>query len=1314
MKIQIILFSLFFILVSNIVFAVKPDAKQLINHKEWSFVENKGQLIGENGKFITDVKFYSHEGGANIFCSPNKISFVFKKIESEKKKDISEATGTSLMPTNNHEISKIIKISVNRVELILLHSNPNAQITARDQQEYFENYYTTGDTNHGITNVHTYKTIIYKEIYPHIDMVLKAKEGGMKYEFEVKPGGNPNDIQLRWNGLGRIKKSQNAGIEYTFPIGKMTESAPITYNGSSITESYFILQNKGVCFKIGKYNNRKVLVIDPTLIWATYQGGNANDESNGVSTDALGNVYITGYTSSTSGMASSGSFQSFSGGQQDAFLAKFNSAGNRMWATYYGGKLTEVAYGISEDITGNIYVTGEAGSNGLATSGAYQTFNPASRKAFLAKFNSLGSMVWATYYGGENQTVGSAICMDGLGNVYITGLTQSTGGLATVAAYQTSYGGGFDAFLAKFSSAGNLYWATYFGGIGDDIAWGASTDASGNVYISGNTNSTTNIATTGAFQTSTSVINGSSFIAKFKGNGNILWATYYHGNGADDLTYAMATDGQGSVYITGSTNSSNLATPGAYQPLYGGGNGDAFLAKFNDIGNLLWCTYYGGSLADHARGICSDALGNMYITGYTLSTNGIATLDAYKKTYNGGTYDGDAFLAKFSGAGSMYWATYFGGSFDEYGSAVCADLMGNIYITGYTNSDKNIATVGSFQDSFAGGFDDAFLAKFNFPYHNDAGVTAILSPSDSSCPGFQPVNIRLKNFGNQELNFINIHWAVNGIAQPTYSWSGAISSLSDASISIGKYNFQPGTQVIKAWSSKPNGQVDSFPFNDSSTATLKAYPYPKAVAGPDTTLCYNQTYTMQGAGGTTYLWTPAKYLSSDTIAKPKAALPNTQLYTLYIHDWHGCLDSSKVLLTVKPKLNISLLSPSSPVCYGTQIKIIAKGKGGDSLHYSFSWTHDSVNGTTLNKMLYASGWHTVVLNDNCSALPAKDSVYISVLAKPIVKIIVPQPLVCYGTSMKLVAKGSGGDSIHYSFSWPDDSMTGATLTRKIYTSGWHQVILNDNCSVQTAKDSVFINVRAKTMVKMAGFQIPVCYGSTVLILAKATGGDSLHYSFTWPYDNASGKLLITKLYKSGWHKVILNDNCTPMPANDSVFIDVLPKPVPDFSILNRKPYVQDTLFRFWNLSKYATSYAWSFGDSSSSNPATNPTHLYTDTGTYRITLIAANSQGCSDTTFGHIHIFSKYINIYIPNTFSPNSDGINDEFLIKGLGFINYHYTIYNRWGELLFESIDTRKNWDGSFKGQPVIDGVYLFMLTVTDQFGNFHYYSGNINVLR
>jgi hypothetical protein len=267
--------------------------------------------------------------------------------------------------------------------------------------------------------------------------------------------------------------------------------------------------------------------------WGTYFGGNAsvspaNETVFSCATDALGNVYMVGMTHSTSGIATVGAHQTVHGGNNiDAFLVKFNTSGVLQWATYYGGIADERGMSCATDASGNVYMAGQVFQqfpppSYMSTPGAHQTtYGGGFTDAFLVKFDPNGVRQWGTYYGGSGLEEGTSCAIDPSGNVYMAGHTSSTTGIATAGAHQTVFGeGGLDCFLVCFNSNGVRQSGTYYGGGEQDIASDCASDASGNIYITGQTQSNSGIATAGAHQTVDGGIGNSkndAFLVKFNG-----------------------------------------------------------------------------------------------------------------------------------------------------------------------------------------------------------------------------------------------------------------------------------------------------------------------------------------------------------------------------------------------------------------------------------------------------------------------------------------------------------------------------------------------------------------------------------------------------------------------------------------------------------------------------------------------------------------------------------------------------------------------------------------------------------------------------
>ena len=711
-----------------------PDPKQWLAKQQVSFTENKGQ-IADKGKIRKDIFYIAQSKGVKIYFT--RTGLIYNYIQTEEtffKKPDSETEKDKIRKEHPEQVHR--KSKAYGMELLFVNASEKVIIKSEDETGETSNYYLPQCPD-GITNVKSYRKITYQNLYPEIDLVFYSSEQGMKYDFIVKPGGNIADIQLKYKDVQHLKLLKDGSLQIKNPLGTLTEGKPFTYqNDKQEIKSNYKLKGKTLSFEVNNYDKTKNLTIDPSIVWATYYGGSNYDYGNAVATDKDGNVYLAGYTESSSGIASGG-FQNTYGGNADAFLVKFSASGQRLWATYYGGNNGGSGSAVATDKDGNVYLAGTTGStNGIASSGFQNTLG-ANYDAFLVKFSSSGQRLWATYYGGTGYDFGSTVASDKDGNVYLAGYTESSSGIASGGFQNTidNYGNN-DAFLVKFSSFGQRLWATYYGGSGEDVGRAVTIDKDGNVYLAGQTISSQGIAS-GGFQNSFGGFND-AFLVKFSSFGQRLWATYYGGNDFDDGC-GVAVDKVGNVYLTGVTRSSSGIASGGFQNTFIGNNDDAFLVKFSSSGQRLWATYFGGNRDDYGNAVAADKDGNVYLTGYTGSSSGIAS-GGFQNTIGGGTQD--AFLVKFSSSGQRLWATYYGGSSEDNGNAVTADKDGNVYLAGYTNSSSGIAS-GGFQNTLGGNI-DAFLAKIsdkvpaNFIsgiLYNDSNANCIKDANEKPLPG---------------------------------------------------------------------------------------------------------------------------------------------------------------------------------------------------------------------------------------------------------------------------------------------------------------------------------------------------------------------------------------------------------------------------------------------------------------------------------------------------------------------------------------------------------------------------------------------------
>lgn len=371
------------------------------------------------------------------------------------------------------------------------------------------------------------------------------------------------------------------------------------------------------------YNN---LLAQNDRVWSTYYGGAENDRVRGVATDLLGNVYMTGTTSSPSAIA------------------------------YGGSHLSTNGYGVSVDKQGNVVLAGYTRSpDGIAYNGFQNVLNTGSN-AFLVKFDASGNRLWSTYYGGDNGAFAYDVATDQHGNSFLVGYTMSEVGIAHNG-FQNQASGSTDGFLVKFSSSGDRIWATYYGGDEADYGFNVVTDLAGNVFISGTTASNTGMAYNGYQNEKAGMGFTDDYIVKFDANGNRIWATYYggtgydtHGLGSPEELGGISTDAAGNVYLAGATGSQvDIALDGFQNERVGYDN--LYLVKFDSIGTRLCATYYRkGPLSEHYPCVATDPFGHVYLGGVTNSSAPGLEYNGFQNIPGGAE---NAYLVRLTGCGTL-------------------------------------------------------------------------------------------------------------------------------------------------------------------------------------------------------------------------------------------------------------------------------------------------------------------------------------------------------------------------------------------------------------------------------------------------------------------------------------------------------------------------------------------------------------------------------------------------------------------------------------------------------------------------------------
>jgi hypothetical protein len=564
----------------------------------------------------------------------------------------------------------------------LFGANLGARVEGEGQEVSISNYFVGNDPSKWRTSVPNYGRARYRGLYPGIDLVYYGHHGSLEYDWVVSPGADPKAIRLTFDGTNRVRIDQQGDLVVRLGKNEYRHKKPVVYQdvaGKRIeVAGTWVLHGKEAGFRIGAYDRRQTLVIDPVLIYSTYLGGTGLDYGYGIAVDQAGNTYVTGGAGSTNFPAKN-PMQPTLKGVEDVFVTKINANGSAIvYSTFLGGGGPDEGEGIAIDSAGNAYVTGKAGSFDFPMKGAIQGTWGGSGDAFLTKLNPSGSLVYSTYLGGNAIDYGNAIAVDPAGNAYVTGVTFSTN-FPTVNPFQATKGAGLqqDAFVAKINPAGTAWvYATYLGGNAVDEGYAIAADANGNAYVTGYTGST-NFPLQSPYRGSNSA-SVDAFVTKLNPAGSALvYSTYLGGTGTDYGT-AIAVDSPGNAYVAGVVGSADFPVVSAMQAHLAGAD-DAFVTKFNPAGSaLVYSTYLGGGSEDQAYGLAIDPAGNAYVTGRTNSSDFPLT-----NAIQGTRFAFDMFVTELNAAGTTrLFSTFVGGTGSESGRGIVVDSRGNIHVAG--------------------------------------------------------------------------------------------------------------------------------------------------------------------------------------------------------------------------------------------------------------------------------------------------------------------------------------------------------------------------------------------------------------------------------------------------------------------------------------------------------------------------------------------------------------------------------------------------------------------------------------------------------
>lgn len=818
------------------------------------FIENKGQILDQNEQVNTDVEFLFNAASFKIQLKKNSFgydTYTREKIENSIDKASSDV-----------EVQDQYKYYFHRVDIEFVNANPNPTIEVFEPMKGHLNYFPKNASGSGIQNIKAYKRVVYKNLYPFIDLEFVVDDNCPKYNFILHKGADINCIQ--WSYLGaKSTNIEDGKIQIKLSNGILKEEIP----------SSFYVGNRhdkvSICYKrrmknvygfepLNQLSKEFTLIIDPVpeVMWATYLGGQLKGEIFDLAIDSKDNIYAAGSTQSVANITTTGAYQDTLTRAANGFFIKLSSQGQPLYGTVYStfGKIED----INCDNYDNVIVSGRAYDDSSGTSGVFQPVRLNIFAGHVAKFDSSGNRLWATYISSSvdyHFTIRSTV--DNSNAVLVCGETLATDTtFTTTGAYQqnlpfTNFNK--HSYLLKLDTTGNLSWGTYVASEDELKIKEITTDKWSNIIIAGYTEGMQLISTPGTFYTSPWQSIELAFVMKFNTSGQKTWGTYYGGQSFNAQIYncypkGLTSDNAGSIYMIGETklkysNSlDSLGTLGAHQTMHGGSDYDAYIVKFNSNGTRAWASYYGGAQIDKGTSVITNANNEVYLIGIATSSNNISSQNSLQTALNG---NGDSFIAKFTSSGQRVYGSYFGGSGGEVATDIEINSYGKLILSVNTTSSNYLTDSSSFQsNSLSNGvYVTAHLSKLA-----DCTLPIIqtLSTSDTIvCPGEQ-ITITLSG----QLNDAN-NWGLFQNDTLIQSTPGnTFSVIVNDSSSF--YVKGTGGCVVKSDASKLKIHFDTVPIVN---------------AGVDTSVCEGNSFQLLASG------TAVNYTWSNGIANGTSFVP---------------------------------------------------------------------------------------------------------------------------------------------------------------------------------------------------------------------------------------------------------------------------------------------------------------------------------------------------------------------------------------------------------------------------------------------------------
>lgn len=1307
------------------------------------FEENKGQ-------WHDNVQYRLTLPAARLFLEKNRFTYLL--VDSEALEEARHC----------HAESNCInrRFGVHAFRMNFLGALPTTRLTSSCPSATYNNYFIGNNPQHWAGNVQLFAEVRYHNLYHGIDMRVSGSELSPKYDLIVKPQATPQSIRLQYEGA-QVSLQANGDLMITTSVQKIIEKAPIAYqyiNQQMVqVPCRFAVQNNTVSFQFPKgYNPKYELIIDPTLIFASFTGSFADNWGFTATYDNAGNLYAGGIVFNTEYPTTVGAFDtSFNGPSgifttgMDISIAKFSSNGsNLLYSTYLGGSnSSEFPHSLIVDPTNNqLIVLGTTGSNNYPVkTGCFDTsFNGGTSTdvdgyvnledgcdIVLTRFSANGStLVGSTFLGGSkndglnqsNLRINYAddsrgeVFLDSSGNIYVATCTRSNNMPITPSAAQSALSGDQEAYVAKFNAdLTTLLAATYLGGSEDDAAYSIKIDGSDRVFVCGGTHSSNFPTTTGTYDNSYNGGISDGFIARYNNTLTSIERATLLGTNEYDQSYFLDLDDEDFVLTVGQTEGDYPISPNVYS----NANSGLYIQKFNnDLTNSIWSTTIGNGNG-HANitpsAFLVDICNRIYVSGWGGAVNSTVqgsttsgmptTSDAFQFSTDGSDF---YLMALDENADELVYATFFGGSgIDEHvdGGTSRFDKQGIVYqaICGGCGGQSQMPTTSNAW-SQTNNSNNCNLAAVKFDF--DIAPTFAALYANPATTGCAPFTVQ---FNNASSNATEYFWDLgNGTTTTETSPTVTYTETGNYEIMLIARNLE--TCNIADTTYTTISVVDPLSFSADFTLNID---------------CFNLNVSANPVESTNaHIWIYSDGFTTNEITGFHT-LPSVGDYTI-THIINstivGCPATDTVTqnFTILPSVNAGFIADTTRGCIPYTVTLSNQSINAIDYIWNFGngQTSSEPNPTityptpgTYSISLIANNPNSCNLTDTATLLViALDTIVTAQFTETLPNICDP-PLVSFNST--------SGDGLDYSWFFGDgtsDIGTNAAPTHLYPAPGTYNatLIVDSPCAdPDTVQRS--LTILPPPLVDASLSLTPDSGCPPLDVSMNATGNATTYLWDLGDGTTATGTDITHQYTNSGIYTITLNaidsTTCNIVDISTAT-IEVYVFAHADFSMSTDTIEATDPI-GFINLSTNATSYLWNFGDGTTTTD-TNPQHTYTIAGTYNVCLTAMNEQHCDDDTCQVVTVIPR-IYTGIPNAFSPNNDQLNDILYVEGRAGISVmDLRIYNRWGELVFETTNPQSGWDGTYKGiQQEIDSyAYIFSATLVS--GRTIKGQGNVTIIR